>query len=763
MRKLWIAFSAVLVLSFAILIAAGVGIYLRVPPIPDAVVTRSGRTLLTGDDIRRGQNVWQAMGGMELGSVWGHGSYIAPDWTADYLHRQSMHVLDSWSGGTYSSASAEKQAALSARLRVTVRENTFDEASGKLTLDDGRAAALPDLERHYASVFREGRDEYAIPADAMSDPTRLRQLSAFFFWTAWAASTNRPGETITYTSNWPHEKLIGNEPTGDTVVWTGVSIILLLAGIGGMAWWFASQKRPMPQEMPPPESDPLLGHTPTPSQRATIKYFWVVSLLVLVQILLGVITAHYGVEGSAFYGIPLAKVLPYTITRTWHLQIGIFWIATAWLAAGLYIAPAVSGVEPKHQALGAHVLFGALLVLVVGSLAGEWLSVKGKLSDASWFWLGHSGYEYIDLGRLWQIVLLIGLLLWLGLVLRGVWPALKRRDEQRPVLALFVISSIAIAGFYGAALGYGRHTNLAIAEYWRWWVVHLWVEGFFEVFATVVIAFLFARMRLVEMRSVALASVLSATIFLAGGIVGTLHHLYFAGTPTYVLALGSVFSALEVVPLVLIGFEAWENVKISRAGGWVRQYRWPVYFFVAVAFWNIVGAGLFGFMINPPIALYYMQGLHTTPVHGHTALFGVYGMLGLGLMLFCLRAMEPANRWRDGWVAAGFWGINIGLLLMVLISVLPLGLMQTWASVTEGYWYARSAEFMQTPIMNTLRWLRVIGDTIFAIGALILVAFVFGLATGHSVGGRRVRVAKPEPQPPPTLEPSLQRTSKPSV
>ena len=498
-----------------------------------------------------------------------------------------------------------------------------------------------------------------------------------------------------------------------------------------MAFWYATQK----QELPPddiPHGDPLLGTTSTPSQRAVVKYFWVVTALILVQVLLGVVTAHYGVEGGGFYGIPLAEYLPYVLTRTYHLQLGIFWIATAWLAAGLYIGPAV-GEEPKHQRLGVNVLFGALLVVVVGSMVGQWLSVNQKLGDDAWFYLGHSGYEYIDLGRLWQIALLIGLFLWLFLMVRAIRPALRRRDEQKPILTLFLISSAAIAGFYFAALAYGRSTNLAVAEYWRWWVVHLWVEGFFEVFATVVIAFLFARLHLVSLKTAGTATVLAATIFLSGGIVGTLHHLYFTGTPTVVLALGAVFSALEVVPLLFVGFEAWHNLKLTKTRAWVAKYRWPIYFFVAVAFWNLVGAGLFGFMINPPVALYYMQGLNTTPVHGHAALFGVYGMLGIGLMLFCLRALRPDEVWREGVVKFAFWTINGGLMAMVMLSLLPLGLMQTWASVNEGYWYARSPEFMQTGVMQTLRWMRAIGDTVFAIGTVALVVFVAGLTTGWSI------------------------------
>ena len=475
-----------------------------------------------------------------------------------------------------------------------------------------------------------------------------------------------------------------------------------------------------------------------------MKYFWVVAALILVQILLGVVAAHYGVEGTGFYGIPLAAWLPYSIARTWHVQLGIFWIATAWLATGLYIGPAVSGVEPAWQRLGVNILFVALLIVVAGSMAGQWLSVKQMLgTGTAWFYLGHSGYEYIDLGRLWQLALLVGLFLWLALMVRAIRPALREPSEQRPLLVLFLISAIAIAVFYTAALGYGRTTNLAMAEYWRWWVVHLWVEGFFEVFATVVIAFLFSRLKLVTTRTAAKASLLSATIFLSGGIIGTLHHLYFSGTPTVVLALGAVFSALEVVPLLFVGVEAWENLRLSRRREWVQKYRWPIYFFVSVAFWNLVGAGLFGFMINPPIALYYMQGLNTTPVHAHAALFGVYGMLGIGLMLFSLRALDPAAEWKEGLVKFGFWATNIGLMAMVTLSLLPVGLMQTWASVETGYWYARSPEFLQTGVIETFRWLRIIGDTIFAAGALALGIFVIGLRTGWTTRRERFRLAEP--------------------
>ncbi len=735
MNRLWLSFVAVMVVSFLVLGWIGTRIYDEAAPIPDKVVTTDGRIIIDVGEVSAGQNVWQTLGGMEVGSIWGHGSYVAPDWTADWLHREAVYILDRWAnadfGDDFAKLDEEKQAQLTARLTKLLRTNTWDSATGAIVIDPIRAEAFSANAAHYAQVFSQGNADYAIPAGAVTASDRLHKLSAFFFWTSWVASTNRPNDTVSYTNNWPHEPLVANRPTGENIVWTGVSIIMLLAGISAMAWWYAS-KRSEEGEPSHPDVDPLGRWESTPSQKATLKYFWVVSALILVQMLLGVITAHYGVEGDGFYGFPLSDWLPYSVTRTWHIQMGLFWIATAWLAAGLFIGPLVSDREPRGQRLGVNVLFAALLIVVVGSLSGEWLSVKNMMTDEVAFYFGHQGYEYVDLGRVWQITLMVGLLLWLFLMLRVLAPALRKQGEQKQLVALLAVSTAAIALFYGAGLTWGRHTHLSIVEYWRWWVVHLWVEGFFEVFATTVIAFIFMRLRLIRPGIAAAAALLSATIFLSGGIIGTCHHLYFSGTPAVAMAWGSVFSALEVVPLVLVGFDATEDLRRSKMTPWVRQYRWPIYFFVSVAFWNMVGAGLFGFMINPPIALYYMQGLNTTPLHGHAALFGVYGMLGIGLMLVCLRVLIPGREWRDGLLRFSFWSLNGGLMAMCLLSLLPVGLMQTWASVDRGYWYARSSEFMQSDIMQTLRWMRVPGDTIFFAGAVALVVFVAGLKTGHS-------------------------------
>lgn len=745
-RKLWRWLAIMFFASFAVLGWLGREIYLAAPPIPQQVVTSDGRVIFTAEQIERGKEAWLQAGGQQMGTVWGHGSYIAPDWSADWLHREALALRDVWAKqqnqSSFDALDTEGQGAISARLKSVLRGNTYDPATGTLTVSPDRAQAIEEVARHYESLFGNDpaldklREQYAMVTGSLKEPQDLQALPAFFFWSAWAAATNRPGEEhLSYTSNWPHEPLVDNVPTTANGMWSIASIIGLIACIAGMVWFHVSNHEEI--DPAPPKSDPLFDLRPTASMRATMKYFYVVIGLMLLQISMGVITAHYAVEGRSFFGIPLATVLPFVASRTIHTQLAVLWIATAWLATGLYIAPALSGHEPKYQRLGVNVLFGALLFVVVGSLLAGWFGTMQRLGFHYAFWFGNQGLAYTSMGRVWQILLFIGLLFWLLLMGRGLWPALKRPSESRGLNAMVFISATCIGLFYASSLAWGEHTHYSMIEYWRWWLVHLWVEGFFEVFATAVIALIFSRLGLIRAATANTAIVLETIVFLFGGILGTLHHLYFTGTPTAVIAFGAMFSALEVVPLALVGFEGYRNYQRSKAAPWVASYKWTILCFIAVGFWNTVGAGLLGFTINPPISLYYVQGLNLTPAHGHAALFGVYGMLGIGLTLFCLRGLAPRANWAEEWLKPMFWLLNIGLAMMVFLSLLPSGIYQAWASVEYGLWYARSPEIVHSSLMQALVWLRVPGDIVFTLGVLCLATFAVKL-----LGRSRVRAGK---------------------
>jgi nitric oxide reductase subunit B len=733
-----IALLLVLIASFTVLLSIGSEIYREKPPIPTAFVDSQGQTLFSQNDIEQGQLVWRSMGGHQLGSIWGHGSYVAPDWTADWLHKEAQAWLDITAKQRFkipfTQLNTQQQAGLEQGLREDIRRNTVvEQANGDtyITLSDTRIAAIKQVEQHYLALFGDDpelsslREQYAMKEGTVPSLDRREKLNGFLFWGAWAAITERPDADYTYTNNWPFDPQIGNTPTSDNVVWSILSIVTLIAGIGALVWHHASCKH---DSLPKPaEQDPLFFTKPTKSQRAVGKYFVTAIGLFLLQILLGGITAHYAVEGQNFYGIPLSEILPYSVTRTWHTQLAVFWIATVWLGTGLYIAPALSGYEPKFQRIGVNVLWVALLVVVLGSMAGEWIGVQQYFDLDMNFLFGHQGYEYIDLGRVWQILLLVGLLIWLALVTAAMRPALKVKGEMRPVIWVLYASCVAIGLFYGAGLFMGKHTNLAIAEYWRWWVVHLWVEGFFETFATSVVALMLVRLGLIRARSANAAVLFTTVIFLTGGLIGTLHHLYFTGTPTSVIAWGAIFSALEVVPLALIGFEAVESYRLRSASPWMIRYKWAIMFFVATAFWNLVGAGILGFLINPPIALYFIQGLNTTATHAHAAFMGVYGMLGMGLMLFCLRGLTGQMQWNEKLLKGAFWTMNIGLAAMVFMSLLPVGIVQFFAVIDHGYWFARSPEVIHSPLVETLVWMRMPGDILFSFGGLFMGYFFFDI------------------------------------
>jgi nitric oxide reductase subunit B len=726
-----------LVLTFGVLIFGGHLINQNKPPIPGKVVTPDGEVVLTRDDVVGGQNYYFSRGGQNIGTIWGHGSYLAPDWSADYLHRAGLFIAARYLGKSveeaarftqadYKALDAPTRGRVTAQVQGEIKDNRYDAATDTLTLTAYQAEAFRALVGYYTELFKGGNESMGLQPGIVDSDANGRLVTGFFSWLAWAAGTNRPNADYTYTSNWPFDPLVGNAPLPGAVIWSIVSVIVLILGIAVALFLYLRYIRD--DDYTAKLATDFAEPQPTASQKATLAYFLVAVALFVIQIGLGAVTGHFTVEGTFFFGIPLAKILPYAATRTWHLQLAVFFIATCFLAGGLFIGPFV-GKEPKGQAGLVWFLFVAVVIVVVGSLTGTYLSVQG-IFGGDGFYLGHQGYEYVELGRVWQLLLILGMLIWLVLVLRAILPAIKGEKDTGGITHLLLYSSISIPLFYMAGLMYGKGSHVANAEYWRWWVVHLWVEGFFEVFATVVMAFLLSAIGAVS-RKVALNTIYFAIfLYLGSGVIGTFHHLYWTGTPTPIVALGAVFSALEVVPLALLGFEVAHNLKTIEKGGPNYAYRWPIRFFISVAFWNVVGAGVFGFLINPPIVLYYAQGINTTPIHAHTALFGVYGLLAISILLFSVRHIVTRASWSDGLLKGAFWGLNGGLAAMTVFSLIPSGFYQFYWAVKEGMWFARSPEIASGPVIRAFAWARIAPDLIFATGAILLLAFLIKAIVG---------------------------------
>ncbi len=727
--KTWVqAVALVMIFGFFVMGILAYRTYTDSMPQPERVVTSAGQELFTSADITAGQQLFLRRGLQEYGSIVGHGGYLGPDWTADYLRRSATMVLEDLE----SSGIQDPQGALVEEFRT----NRYDEESGTLEWTNSQARAFEELQQHYADFFGDPTTRNGLVPNAITDPQEIRQLTAFFGWTAWAAAAERPGLPYSYTNNWPPEKLVDNGPTADVIVWSVLSLAALLVGTGALFAVYGRWSRTIGWQST--DAPGLSFRQPgevevTPAQRATAWFFFVVALLFLLQALMGGVVEHYRADLSSFFGIDLARVLPYNLARTWHVQLSLFWTATSFLAAGIFLAPFISGREPRGQHYLAYGLLGALALVVGGTLFGSFVSIHGvdwaagsPLFDQQW--------EYLDLPRVWQIVLVIGLFFWIAIIYRGIRARLK--TESRVNMPwLFFYSALAIPAFYAVGMLASTGTHLTVAEFWRFWVVHLWVEDFLELFTTVMVAYIFVMLGVVRQRIAVGIILLDVILYSAGGVIGTMHHLYFSGTPVEHMALGAFFSALEVIPLTFLTVEAWSFLQLgSRQESSSRTpfpHRWAVMFLVAVGFWNFLGAGVFGFLINLPVVSYYQIGTALTANHAHGAMMGVYGMLGVGLALFALRYLIPPQRWPDQLAKLCFWMLNIGLAWMMFATLLPLGIVQLYHSINEGYYEARSLDFITGPGNSVLEWLRMPGDVLI-IGGVLPFLWITWLGIRHT-------------------------------
>ena len=727
------AVAIVMVIGFAGLILITALAYRNAPPIPARTVDPRGALLFTADDVGEGQAVFLRYGLMANGSIWGHGAYLGPDFSAAALHRMGLVTSEAIASEqhhqAFGSLNRSQAAAVQAEAIVSLKTNRYDESSGTLQFTDAQATAFNDEIVHWAGYFHDPARNGGLKADLIIDPAELRQFTAFVIWAAWASVAARPGEAHSYTNNFPYDPSVGNVPISGALLWSSLSLMVLLAGIATVLLafgkfdylgWITRGHNVKPQMLPGRSSR---------GQNALVKFFVVVALLLLAQALVGGAVAHYRADPGSFYGFQLERIFPSNLMRTWHLQLAIFWIATAYVAAALFLGRSLRKDEPRWLAGWTHVLFAAFAVVIFGSLLGEWAGIA-QLLGSWWFWLGNQGWEYLELGRVWQVLLVVGLFVWFALLWSLVRPRALADRAAQPIVRMFLVAALAIPVFYIPAMFFGAKTNYTVVDTWRFWIIHLWVEGFFEFFATTVVALTFYQLGLTG-RNVALRVIyLDAILYFLGGLMGTGHHWYFTGQTNVNMALSALFSALEVVPLTLLTLDAWDFVRTTRgdrdAAGkqMVIPHKWTFYFLMAVGFWNFVGAGIFGFLINLPIVSYYEVGTLLTPNHGHAAMMGVFGMLAIALMVFVLRQTSSDAHWPaiEKYIRCAFWGTNIGLAMMVVMSLFPGGLLQVWDVLQNGYWHARSLDYIGSERSHLIEWLRMPGDVVFIVfGAVPLV------------------------------------------
>jgi nitric oxide reductase subunit B len=744
----WKVFLVIFAVSVSVVGYIGYKTYEFAPPIAD-FVDGKGNHVVAAHSIVDGQKVFFRYGLMDYGSYLGDGGMRGPDFTAEALNLtarwMNQFYLDQWKERIPEIDT--RQAAVRAVVQKELKENRYYATTNSVVLSEAQVFAFNRLLTYYTEKFGEGGGLSGVetfkPQNYITDPTQIKDLTAFFFWGGWLCAAKRPGFEYSYTHNWPFDPLAGNLPHGGLVMWSVIGTLVVILTIGIIFYYYGKLDREAVLEaqkakMPPLATADLVNHfKPTPTQRATYKFFAVASVLFFIQVLAGFFAISTFINFFEGLGIDLDKVVPVTVSRAWHTQISILWIAVCWFAATIWVLPLISRPEPPGQLQSVNALFWMLVVVAVGGAVGIPLGVHGLLDPSGlWRWIGVQGWEFMQIGRLYQYVLYAAFVLWLIIVVRGVWPVLIQKQTWS--LPNWMVYSIAgIIFMFTSSFVASPDTNFVIADFWRWCTVHMWVEAFFEVFTTILVAYFLYLMGFVSHVVAARVVYLAAVLFLGSGLIGISHNFYWNAKSIETVALGGVLSSLQVAPLVLLTVEAWRFrhmpestlYQLSRQPGATTAFGLtePFLFLVGVNFWNFLGAGVMGFMINLPIVNYYQHGTYLTVNHGHAALFGVYGNLAIATMLFCGRWNIGAERWAPKLLRTSFWSLNLGLAFMVVMDLFPVGVHQLMVAMTDGYAYSRSQAYIDHSVFQTLTWMRAPGALLFFFGGVLpLVWFMVG-------------------------------------
>ncbi|NIR25828.1 MAG: cytochrome B, partial [Gammaproteobacteria bacterium] len=498
-----------------------------------------------------------------------------------------------------------------------------------------------------------------------------------------------------------------------------VAIVLLLAAVIVLAYEHL-EVEPVPDlpTIQPPGEQKI-----QPAQKAAIPLFAISSGLFAIQTFAGGYIANAFASREDFYGLfqmlglQRAVLLPFTAMRAIHVDLGVLWVIGMWMAAALFVAPFLEGTERPWLKNITRLLVVVIAVSVLGSLIGLYLAIRNVLGE-SWFWLGTEGMEYVDMGRLWKLGITAAFALWIALMVG--WYGRIMKQKVGHIQRILVGIGVGISAAFLPSLAFLPASHFVLADFWRWWTVHLWVEGIFAFFQVAAIGVVFLNLNLVTREMVTKSIYLEGILVVVAGSFAIGHHYWWIGEPSFWISIGSIFSTLEVVPLFMLLVHAFDTYRKMDTNSKPQYHRIALLFLIASAVWQFLGSGVLGLILNFPIINYYEHGTYLTVAHAHGSFLGGFGFLAIGLMLYSLRFTVSEANWPRRAFTWSFYLLNAGLFLMLVVSVTPVGLIQIFEAFSNTYHASRELAFYQQPIVTRLMELRMPGDTLVLLGAVLL-------------------------------------------
>ncbi len=713
-KGLYASFWAIGIFMVSILIYFTANLAKEVPPLPQQVVSQSGEVLYTYDDIVEGKANFQQFDLMDHGSLLGMGAYLGPDYSTEFMHKRAVFLYDFYAQQKFGKNSADldkvELAAVKALTIIDMKDNTTLKEE-KTVYTNASAAAYKSNVKYITDFLVNGDRDRAWRGGIITEAEAIK-IAAFFDWSQLVASSLRPGTDRTWSNNWPSEPMIDQD-----VQWIAHAVslwefLILWAATIVVLYFFYEYliKKEDDDEL----EEPLVITKLFSSQKKLLKYVPIVSLFFLLQAALGGYLAHIYSAPALDFIVP-QELLPFNIMRALHVNLAIIWVTIGWLVGGMLIAPLVSKEDLKFPWL-VDVLWVALLIVGGGGLIGIYMGGMGMLRE-TWFWLGNEGRELLNLGRVWDIGLVGGLVMWFLMV----YSVIRKAKENNVFVGVIIWSAFGIATLYIAGMMPLAKIapNFTIDDYYRWWVVHLWVELTFELFAAGVIAFLTVALGLVRRKTAEKIMFFELFLIMMSGTLGVGHHYWWQGLDEYWIAIGGITSALEPLPLALLMIEALKEQSNIKSKGAKFYFGAPFLWIAGSGFLNWYGAGFLGMVINTPTISYYSHGTQLIIPHGHAALLGAFGYIAIAFIYMVTRANSLAEgyKWSDTLNRVGFWLTTIGI---IGFGVGPMFLGMEQASIAHefGYYAARLPDALDH--MSFWKEIRILPDLLIVAGAAVI-------------------------------------------
>lgn len=713
-KGLYVSFWMMALFMVTMLIYYTANLQKEVPPIPLKVKSVSGEVLYTYNDVVEGKGYFQEFDLMDWGTLLGMGAYMGPDFTTDFLHYRAEFLYDFYAMEIYGKPDKDltkvERGAVKERVKEDVKNQT-SLLSQTTTYTDASAKAYHKNVNYLVKLLVNGDPKRAFKGGIIRK-NEAEKIACFVDWSQLVATTLRPETERTWSNNWPPEPLLDQDTNFNShkislweflILWTLTIVVIYLS----YEYLFKKDKN---EDLQPAIKITSLFK----SQQKLLKYIPIVAGLFLVQLIIGGYLAHLYTDPTQDFLIS-QDILPFNVLRSIHTQLAILWVAVGWLVGGLLIAPWVANKDHKFPWL-VDVLWSALVVVAVGSMIGLYMGATGQLRE-TWFWLGNEGRELINLGRVWDIGLVIGLVFWFLLIISLI----RKASTNNPIVSTIIWSAFAIATLYIAGMMpvHKVMPNFTVDDYYRWWVIHLWVELTFELFAAGVIAFFTVSLGLISQKTAVRVMLFELFLIMLSGTLGVGHHYWWQGLDEYWIAIGGIFSALEPLPLALMIVEAMKNQREKRLNGETNEFSIPFMWIAGSAFLNWIGAGFFGMMINTPTISYYSHGTYLIMPHGHVALLGAFGYISIAFLYMTSRsnALAKGLAWDEKLSKYGFWILTIGALLFAIPTYI-IGMEQTRIAHDLGYFYTRLHSAVEP--LKPWMWFRILPDTMMITGGLII-------------------------------------------